>query len=381
MRSVRKGRRWWVLPLLAAVLLALAAAGCGGGNESSGEPAAQPTTEAPASDTSAADTSAAETPTTEATTEAAPEPASLTVALDWFPNPDHIPLYYALDKGYWTDESLDVTLKKPSDPTAGLKLVATNKFDLAIYYESEIYFAAEKNIPVITVASLIPNPLNSLIALGDSKVKGPDTIKGAKIGVAGLPTDDAILETIRKQQGLSEGDVTSVNVGFNLVPALLSKKVDAIIGGYRNVEGIQIGQETGTPATIVSFDELGIPHFDELVIVANRDRLKSDPAYADAVRRFIVGMAKGAAGAEADVPGSVEIAKQDMAEEYKPDFLDASVPATIELLEPPGTTPYSCLDLDAWATFGKWMVDNGLLKAPIDVSQVATNDYNPACGS
>ena len=86
-------------------------------------------------------------------------------------------------------------------------------------------------------SSLVPLPLNSLMSLADSKVQGPDTIKGAKIGVAGLPFDDAILKTIRETQGLSEDDVKSVNVGFDLVPALLSKQVDAVIGTYFNIEG------------------------------------------------------------------------------------------------------------------------------------------------
>lgn len=356
------------LAALAAALLAIAA-GCGGGGGSASQPA--PGTSAVSTPAETA-TGAGETAPTQ------PAPATLRVALDWFPNPDHVSLFYALHHDYWRDENLTVEMKTPSDPTAGLKLVAANKFDLAIYYESELFFAAEQKLPVIAVASLIPNPLNSLIAPAGSKVKGPSTIKGAKIGVAGLPTDDAILATIRKQEGLAPSDVTSVNVGFNLVPAVLSHKVDAIIGGYRNVEGIQIGQETGKPATIITLDQLGIPHFDELVIVANKDRLQSDPAYADAVRRFIKGMVKGYEGVTADPQGALAEQKEDT-KGYSDAFLAKSVPETISLLKPPGGTPYGCIDLKQWAVYGKWMLDNGLLKSSIPVSDVATNDYNAAC--
>jgi putative hydroxymethylpyrimidine transport system substrate-binding protein len=363
---------WSVLPLVVATAVAAVAAGCGGGGGGTAQPATPATT---AQATTAATTQAASTEGT--TTEAAPQQASLKVALDWFPNPDHVSLYYALDKGYFTDENLDVQLKKPSDPTAGLKLVASNKFDLAVYYESEAYFAAENKIPVITVGSLIPNPLNSLMALAGSKVTGPTTIKGATIGVAGVPTDNAIVQTMEQDQHLSSSDVKVVNVGFNVVPALLSHKVDAIVGAYRNVEGIQIGMESGKPPVIVPLEALGVPHFDELVIVANKARLASDPAYAYAVKRFIVAMNKGAAGAEADGAGALVIMKKET--QYDAKFLAESVPATIKFLAPPAGTNPGCLNLDQWATYGKWMVDDKLLKAPIDVSEVATNEYGENC--
>ncbi len=211
------------------------------------------------------------------------EPATLKVALDWFPNPDHVGLYYALDNGYFDDQNLTVEFETPSDVTAGLKLVARNQFDLSIFYQGDMFFAAQEGLPVIAVGSLVPQPLNSLMALADSKVQGVDSVKGATIGVAGLPFDDAILATIRKSQGLAEGDVESVNVGFDLVPALLSKQVDAAIGTYFNIEGIHIESETGQAPVIVKMEELGVPTYDELIVVGNSERLQDDAAYADAV--------------------------------------------------------------------------------------------------
>ncbi len=368
--TTRSIRPRWLLRALAAALLAVAAAGCGGGNDSTAEPAAPSTTEAapPATDTA---------PPATDTTAPAPEPASLKVALDWFANPDHVSLFYALEKGMWTDQALDVELKTPSDPSAGLKLVATGKFDLSVYYQGDMFYAAEQGLPVVAVGSLVPVPLNSMISLADSKVQGPDTVKGAKIGNAGLPFDDAVLQTIRKQQGLSEDDVSSVNVGFNLVPALLSKKVDAVIGAYWNIEAPEIEIKTGTAPTVIQLSELGVPSYNELVIVANADRLESDPAYADAVSRFLAGMIAGTEGAIADPEGAAEIMKANT--EYSAEEIDAMTPTTLSVLTPPGGIAIGCFDLDAWATFGQWMSDQGLLKDSVDSSTIATNDYNTAC--
>ncbi len=93
------------------------------------------------------------------------------MALDWYPNPDHVGLYYALAKGCFDEQALDVELKVPSDPTSGLKLVGTNKFDLSIYYQGDMFYVPEAGIPVTAVGSLVPVPLNSMMSLGDSKVQ------------------------------------------------------------------------------------------------------------------------------------------------------------------------------------------------------------------
>jgi putative hydroxymethylpyrimidine transport system substrate-binding protein len=331
---------------------ALLVAACGGGTEAPGQ------AESPAGDSTAA-------------------PATLRVALDWFPNPDHVALYYALDNGYFADQNLTVEFKTPSDVTAGLKLVATNQFDLSIFYEGDMFFAAQEDLPVIAVGSLVPQPLNSLMALADSKVQGPETVKGATIGVAGLPFDDAILDTIRQTQGLSEGDVKSVNVGFDLVPAMLSERVDAAIGAYFNIEGIHIESQTGEAPVIVKMEELGVPHYDELIVVGNSERLQSDAEYADAVRRFLAAMVEATKAAQADEAGSIESMKANT--EYTEEEIEAMVPDTLPLLSSPKGVETGCFDLDDWATFGDWMLTNGLLEAPVDPATIATNEYLSAC--
>ena len=304
-------------------------------------------------------------------------PATLKVALDWFPNPDHIALYYAQDNGFFDDQNLTVEFEVPSDVTAGLKLVATNKFDLSIFYQGDMFFASEEGLPVTAVGSLVPQPLNSLMALADSKVQGPDTVSGATIGVAGLPFDDAILQTIRQSQGLSEGDVESVNVGFDLVPALLSKKVDAAIGTYFNIEGIHIESQTGEPPVIVKMSELGVPTYDELIVVANSERLVDDAEYADAVSRFLTAMTEATVAAQADEAGSLESMKQNT--EYTDEELEAMVPDTLPLLSSPEGLETGCFSLENWQTFGDWMVDNDLLASAVDPATIATNDYLPGC--
>jgi len=192
--------------------------------------------------------------------------------------------------------------------------------------------------------------------------------------LSGEPADLLILS----RAGVDPSRVKEVNVGFNLVPSVLSGKVDGIIGGYQNVEAIQIEQESGTKPSVFPADKLGVPSYAELVVAANGDRLQSDPAYADAVKRFVAAMIKGTDDAIADPSGATAIMKQDT--DYKPTFLDESVPYTLQLLTPATSGTTGCLDEANWQSYGDWMHTNELITSEPDASAIATSDYMPyAC--
>lgn len=302
------------------------------------------------------------------------EQAAVKVALDWVPNPDHVGLYYAEAKGYFEEAGLELDLEVPSDPTAPLKLVGVNQVDLAISYEPELFFAAEKQLPVVAVASVIPVPLNSLVTTAEAGISSVADLAGRSIGVPGIPTTDAFLATMLDDAGVDQDALERVNVGYNLLPSLLSGKVDAVLGAYRNVEAIEVRQQ-GREPVVIPVDQAGVPTYDELVLVANSERLRSDSEYADMVERFVAALVRGSAEARGDRAESVAIMRR--VTEYEPEFLEASVPATLDLLAPPGGRPIGCMDPAAWQSFGGWMHEEGLLPERIDAAAVLTNAYLP----
>jgi putative hydroxymethylpyrimidine transport system substrate-binding protein len=301
--------------------------------------------------------------------------ATLNVELDWVPNPDHVGLYYAQDKGYYTDANLTVNFRQPSNAADPIKLVALDKVDLAITYEPEMFYGQENDLPAMAVATVVPVPLNSLIVDPDQPITDLSQMNGKTVGVTGIPSDDAFYTTMLKTAGLTESQVPKVNVGFSLVPSILSHKVDAIIGGYQNVEAIQIQQETGKKPSVFPADKLGVPSYAELVIAANADRLQSDPAYADAVRRFVAAVVKGTDGAIANPDEATTIMENDT--DYKPTFLEQSVPYTLQLLKPAAGTKTGCIDVANWQSYGEWMSSNQLITSTPDASAIATTDYMP----
>lgn len=296
----------------------------------------------------------------------------VSVLLDWTPNPDHVGLFYAQDEGLFAKRGLDVSIKTPSDPTTALKLVAAGRVDYAVSYEQEVFFAAAKKLPVVAVAAIVPRPLNSIMAI-EPQIKSVRDLKGKTIGVTGVPSDDASLATALERAGLTTADVKVQHVGYNLLPALLAHRVDAVLGVYRNVEGIELRQR-GLHPTVIPLDRAGVPTYDELVLVASADRLHSDPAYAAETKRFVAGFLAGTAAARAHGKTALAVLAKETASSRK--FLAAATPATLALLSGPGGV--GCMRTADWTRFGVWMHKRALLKRSVPASAAMTTRFLPA---
>ncbi len=165
---------------------------------------------------------------------------TFTVMLDYFPNADHAALYSAIANGDFRAGGLDVKPETPANPAEPLRLLAAGKVDMAISYEPEVLIARDQGLKVVSIAALVQRPLTSIIALPDQHVKKVADLKGKKVGTAGIPYQAAELKTALQNAGVDPSTVQEVNVGFNLVPAMLSGKVAATLGGFWNYEAIQL---------------------------------------------------------------------------------------------------------------------------------------------
>jgi putative hydroxymethylpyrimidine transport system substrate-binding protein len=295
----------------------------------------------------------------------------ITLTLDWTPNPDHVGFYDARTRGLFARAGLDVAIRAPSDPTAPLKLVGVGYSDLAVSYEQELFFAVAKKLPVVAVAAVVPQPLNSFMAI-DPAIKSLHDLKGRTIGITGVPSDYATLDTALGSVRLARKDVTVVTVGYSLLPALLAHRVDAVFGVYRNVEGIQL-ELRGLKPTIIPVDRAGVPTYDELVLVANKTRLHRDAAYRSAVKRFVAAFLAGTADARAHPVRALAILQKATASGTK--FLARATPATLRLLAGPHGS--GCLSLREWQRFGTWMRARELLKQPIAAASVIDASFLP----
>ncbi|HWB68535.1 MAG TPA: ABC transporter substrate-binding protein [Solirubrobacterales bacterium] len=310
-----------VAALLAAALLLAGAAGCGGGGA---EPGA---------------------------------PQGATLVLDFTPNAAHSGIYAAAREGFYREAGIDLDIRQPGSSTDAPKLLAAGRADVAILDIHDLGIAREQGLDVVGVMPLVQRPLASVIARADGPVKRPRDLQGHSVGVTGLPSDEAVVDSEVSADGGDPARVRRVTIGFNAVTALAAGRVDAATG-FWNAEGVSLRRQ-GVPIRIFKVDGYGAPPYPELVLVTSRKTLSTDP---ELIRSLVGATERGYAFAVrspgralhdllASVPGL------DAAEQR------AQLRALLPDLRP---APFDFPVLERWA---RWDLGHGLLERPLDVHE------------
>jgi putative hydroxymethylpyrimidine transport system substrate-binding protein len=288
--------------------------------------------------------------------------------LDFFPNADHAGIYAAQAGGHFQREGLDVRIRTPSDPSVPLKLLAAGKADLAVSYEPEVLRARDKGLPVVAVAALVRVPLTSIVSLPRAGIRTPADLAGKTVGTAGIDYQSAYLDAV------APPGVRERNVGFDLVPALLSGKVDAVLGAYWNYEAVQLAQK-GRHPHVIRIEQAGVPTYDELVIVASESEVRDHP---ERIRKFLRALAAGTqdlGSAPGDATDALLAANPDL----DPKLQKASIKVTLPYLRPAPGKPYGYMDPREWAAFTDFLHGRNLLKLG-EPTGAFTNALLPAAG-
>ena len=284
----------------------------------------------------------------------------LTVILDWFVNPDHGPIIVAQQRGYFTAAGLEVTIIAPADANDPPKLVAAGRADLAISYQPQLYLLVAEGLPLKRVGTLVATPLTSLIVLADGPVKSIADLKGKRIGFSVSGFEETMLSTMLRKHGLTLRDVQLVNVNFALTAAMLSGQVHGVIGAFRNFELTEL-ELHGKPGRAFFPEEEGVPPYDELIVVAHKDKT-NDPR----IRAFL---------------GAIELGLQYMhnhpAEAWAA-FVrhDRALDDVLNKRAWADTLPRfahspAALDRARYERFAQFLVQEGLIKQALPVEQYA----------
>ncbi len=211
----------------------------------------------------------------------------LTVLLDWFVNPDHAPIFVAQEKGFFKEKGLELEIIAPSNPNDPPKLVAAQKADIAVSYQHQHHMQVDQGLPLVRIATLVATPLNSLVVLADGDIDSLADLEGKTIGYSVGGFETVLLKVMLEGAGLTLDDIKLVNVNFSLSPSLFTGQTDAVIGAFRNFELNQMDIEK-RPGKAFFVEEHGIPAYDELILIAHRDRVGDD-----ALRRFVDALEQG----------------------------------------------------------------------------------------
>jgi putative hydroxymethylpyrimidine transport system substrate-binding protein len=292
----------------------------------------------------------------------------LTLMLDWFPNADHVGVYQALAEGDFSQAGLDVHVQVPTDPATPLQLLAAGKVDAAISYEPEVMLARNRGLPLVSVAAIVQKPLTSIVSLGSKHIRRPSDLRGKKVGDAGIAYQHAYLGTILAQAHVPASKVKEINVGANLVPEMLSGRVDATIGAYWNYEAIQLA-ERGKHPNVIRMEQVGVPTYDELVLVVRRSTITNK---TDEIRRFVQALGRGYEAVRRNPQAGVN-SLISANPSLDPKLQLASVRATLPVFFAT-SEPWGWQGPPQWNVYGQWMLTNHLISNPNAVADASTNE-------
>lgn len=296
----------------------------------------------------------------------ASEPAfkSLRLVLDWDPGPENVGPLLAKQRDYFYDVDLGVEMNTPLAPERPTKYVGGGDDEAAISPAPQVLLAQEEGLPVVIVGSLVPEATMGMVWLPKSGIEGIADLKGKTIAYPGAPFHKDFLEYVLEGAGLTLADVKLEDVGYELVPALASGRADAVFGGSQNEEGAAL-EARGLDPVVTKATDLGIPEFDELVLIARRDRYRQDPDMFD---RLLEASVRGNSTAAADPEAATEAILGQSFGKAARKPAEAGAEATAPLLSRTGET-----DPEKLERLADWMYEEGMTRRRLPVSALLAN--------
>lgn len=293
------------------------------------------------------------------------EPQLVTLALEWFLNPDHLPLVVAKEAGFFREEGLQLSILVPTVAEESLELVARGKADFGVGEQTNLIRARGDGWPLISIAPLLTHTVVCLMYLKDGSIKRLADLRHRRVGWPGLSIDLPILGTMLEAAGLSHNDITPVDVGFGLTDALLSGKADAVFGAFVNYEQVE-AESRGAAVEFVSPTEYLVPDLYQLVVMTSDSLVRDNP---ETVRGFERAYARGLAYT------------QDHPNEALGLYLKAHAmaDATLSARTFHATLPYfpstPMQDRDRWESVRDWLHGRGVIKKKMPVTSLFTNAF------
>ncbi len=293
-----------------------------------------------------------------------------TLMLDFTPNAVHSGIYSALQRDMFADRRVTLQVREPSTSADALKLVETGRTQFALADIHDLGIALEKKLDLVAVMAIVERPLASIIALDRSGVETPKDLVGKKVGVTGVPSDDAVLDSIVTHSGASPNDVRKVTIGFKAPVSLINGKVAAATA-FWNAEGVSL-ESRGFKVTEFRVDEYGAPRYPELVLVTSRKTIDDDP---DLVRSVVEATVQGYEFTLSDPRKSLN----DLIEEVPgldKDLMDKQLKVLLPVFKG-SARAVGYLEPEVLKDWADWDVRFGILKKKPLLNKAFTNDYLP----
>lgn len=294
-----------------------------------------------------------------------------TLLLDFQPNAVHTGIYTAIDRSFDRALGVNLRIRVPSDSTDAVKLLVSGRTDLAILDIHDLAIARERGRDLVGVMAIVQQPLAAILA--QPSIRTPRDLEGERVGVTGLPSDDAVLRSIVAGAGGDPDRVRSTTIGFSAVQSLLSGRV-AGATAFWNAEGVALKARRRRTREF-RVDDYGAPRYPELVLSVTRETLQDSPGL---VRASVAALARGYEEVVTDPENGVTsllAATTGLKRDAVQRELDAVSPSFTA-----GARAFGELDpkrLEAWA---RWEKRFGIVRRKVDVARAFDGRYVPPPG-
>lgn len=303
---------------------------------------------------------------------ALPSLTHATLILDFVPNAVHAGIYRALAAGYYREENIDLRVIPPTSTSATLALIAAGKAEFGLADGSDVATQIADGRDAVAIMAIAQRPLGGLIALAREHLSSPAQLVGRTVGITGVPSDSAVLDTTVAAAGGDPAKVHVVNVGFNGGQDLAAGRIAAFTG-FWPADGVQL-QVDGHPITVFKLDRYGGPAYPGLVAFTTRGLVQKDPRLVSA---FVAATVHGYEDTLADPQRSLDDLLQ-LNPGLQRRFTQASLRAYLPLFDDSGRVPFGELQARNVAALSVWMVAHHLISHPISTARYGTNRFLPA---
>lgn len=295
------------------------------------------------------------------------ETRPLRVSLDFFVNPNHIPLVVCRELGFFAEEGLEVEWFVPADPSDPVKLAASRAVDVALTPQINYMIARSEGLPLIAIGALIDHGLGGLLSLRQHGVETIDDLRGKRIGYSLTPLEPILWESMLDCGGVSIDEVDLINVRYATVAALLSGAVDAI-GAFRNFETIQVELRNEEPVFFPQ-EAYCVPETFDIILVVHPDLIaEREPE----LRAFLEALSEAIARTREDPASAFSRfldAQPDLDDELNRRAFDATLPLFAAGLGHDAP--------EIWSELQSYLRSNGLMSAELPLEGLYTTALLP----
>jgi NitT/TauT family transport system substrate-binding protein len=147
---------------------------------------------------------------------------SISLQLQWVTQAQFAGYYVALDKGWYREEGIDLTIKPGGPDLVPVDLVSAGTYDFGTALLADLVVAVQEGKPVISLAQIQQMNGLLLVAFKSSGIEQPKDFVGKRVGVW-LGAWEAQFNALTAKEGLRAGagqDFELVSQGFSMDPFL-----------------------------------------------------------------------------------------------------------------------------------------------------------------